>query len=279
MVGVIDVGGGMRDIYGAGAFDRFLDDGVSFDCCVGVSAGSGNLISFLAGQRGRAYRFYCTYSFRKQYMSIGNFIKDGSYINFNYPYDVISVASGEDPLDYKVFSSYKGSFYITTTDAITGEAVFFDGLEMPLDCYDPIKASGTLPVVCKPRKINDNIYYDGGVAEPVPLERALEEGCDKIVLILTRPKSFRMVKGKESLASKIIRKKYPNTADALEKRAERYNATVEKAIEMEKQGKCLILAPDDCCGIDTLSKNKDNLDKLYHKGYEDAARVKEFIKK
>ena len=80
MVGVIDVGGGMRDIYGAGAFDRFLDDGVSFDCCVGVSAGSGNLISFLAGQRGRAYRFYCTYSFRKQYMSIGNFIKDGSYI-------------------------------------------------------------------------------------------------------------------------------------------------------------------------------------------------------
>lgn len=277
MTGIIDVGGGMRDIYGAGAYDRFLDDNISFDCCVGVSAGSGNLISFIAGQRDRAYRFYCEYSFRKQYMSFGNYFKNGSYIDFDYPYDKISVTSGEDPLDYNAFSLYKGKFFVVTTDAQTGEAVYFDGMNMPIDKYDPIKASGTLPVVCKPRNINNRLYYDGGVAEPVPLDKALEEGCDKIVLILTRPRNFRMIHGKESLVSKLIRGKYPDTAAALDRRAGKYNTAVERAVELEKQGKCLILAPDDCCGIDTLTKDKEKLDKLYHKGYEDAGAVKEFV--
>lgn len=277
MTGIIDVGGGMRDIYGAGAYDRFLDDNISFDCCVGVSAGSGNLISFIAGQRGRAYRFYCEYSFRKQYMSFGNYFKNGSYIDFDYPYDKISVTSGEDPLDYNAFSLYKGKFFVVTTDAQTGEAVYFDGMNMPIDKYDPIKASGTLPVVCKPCNINNRLYYDGGVAEPVPLDKALEEGCDKIVLILTRPRDFRMIHGKESLASKLVRGKYPDTAAALDRRARKYNTAVERAVELEKQGKCLVLAPDDCCGIDTLTKDKEKLDKLYHKGYEDAGAVKEFL--
>ena len=36
MTGVIDVGGGLRGIYGAGVFDRCIDDGVKFDYCIGV---------------------------------------------------------------------------------------------------------------------------------------------------------------------------------------------------------------------------------------------------
>ncbi len=277
MVGVIDVGGGMRDIYGAGVFDRLLDDGVEFDCCIGVSAGSANLSSFLSKQRGRTYRFYNGYAFRKEYMSWSNFRKCGSYIDFNYVYGVLSGTPGEDSLDYEALSSYTGRYLIAATYAVNGGVCYFDGGKMPLNNYDPIKASCSIPLVCKPWVIDGEEYYDGGVAEPVPLEKAMEEGCDKIVLILTRPKSFRMIKGKESLASKLIRKKYPNTADALDRRSEKYNSAIEKALELERQGRCLIVAPDDCCGIDTLSKNKDNLDKLYNKGYEDAAKVKEFV--
>jgi predicted patatin/cPLA2 family phospholipase len=73
MTGVIDVGGGLRGIYGCGIFDRLMDDGISFDYCIGVSAGAANLTSYLSGQRGRNYRFYMEYAFRKQYMSAGIF--------------------------------------------------------------------------------------------------------------------------------------------------------------------------------------------------------------
>jgi len=37
-IGVVDVGGGLRDIYGAGVFDFCMDNGVNFDTCAGVSA-------------------------------------------------------------------------------------------------------------------------------------------------------------------------------------------------------------------------------------------------
>lgn len=278
MTGVIDVGGGMRDIYGAGVFDRLLDDGVWFDYCIGVSAGSANLSSYLARQRGRTYRFYTDYSFRREYMSCRNFIRCGSYFDFNYVYDNLAASHGEDPLDYRVMTSYKGRYVIVLSDAVTGEAVYADGGSMLQDRYDYIKASCSIPLVCKPREIDGRKYYDGGVADPVPLDKAISDGCDRIVLILTRPREYRMALGKEGLASKLINRKYPNTARALDMRAERYNCAVEKALSLEKEGKCIVIAPDDCCGIDTLTKDREKLHRLYNKGYEDGGRVKAFVK-
>ena len=68
MIGYIDVGGGMRAVYGAGVLDRMIDDNIEFDYYIGVSAGSANIISHLGGHRGRTLRFYRDYSFRAEYM-------------------------------------------------------------------------------------------------------------------------------------------------------------------------------------------------------------------
>ena len=45
-----------------------------FDYVIGISAGSANLASFLAGQRGRNLRFFRDYSQWKAYMGLGNFL-------------------------------------------------------------------------------------------------------------------------------------------------------------------------------------------------------------
>ena len=71
MIGMIDVGGGERGAYGAGVLDFCMERGIDFDYCVGVSAGAANLSSYLAGQVGRNFAFYTTYSFRPQYMGAG----------------------------------------------------------------------------------------------------------------------------------------------------------------------------------------------------------------
>lgn len=71
---VVDVGGGLRGIYAAVVLDRCLEDDVRFSAGVGVSAGSANIASYIAGQKGRNYHFYAEYSLRKEYMSAGNFI-------------------------------------------------------------------------------------------------------------------------------------------------------------------------------------------------------------
>ena len=83
---VIDVGGGMRDVYGSGVFDFCLDNGIGFDYCIGISAGSANISSYLAGQRGRSRRFYDVYSFRKEYMGVETFLSQRSYVDLDYAY-------------------------------------------------------------------------------------------------------------------------------------------------------------------------------------------------
>ena len=62
--GIIDVGGGLRGIYGAGVMDRLMDKGIEFDYYIGVSAGAANMVSYMARQQGRNYRFYTDYSYR-----------------------------------------------------------------------------------------------------------------------------------------------------------------------------------------------------------------------
>lgn len=84
--GIIDVGGGLRGIYGAGVLDRCLEEGIHFDCCIGVSAGSANMSSYIAGQHGRNKPFYDEYSFRKEYMSVKNLVQKHSYLDLGYVY-------------------------------------------------------------------------------------------------------------------------------------------------------------------------------------------------
>ncbi|MDE6750951.1 MAG: patatin family protein [Lachnospiraceae bacterium] len=276
--GVIDVGGGFRGIYAVGVFDYCMDKKISFDLGIGISAGSANLCSYAAGQKGRNYRFYTDYGFRKQYMGLENFIKKGSYVDTDYIYGTLSNSNGEDPLDYEAFQNNSMEFYVVATNALTGQAKFFNKSDMRQDCYDILKASSTLPFVCKPYQIDGIPYYDGALGNPVPIEKAFKLGCDRVVLVLTRPEQvLRTSKQDERFAAR-IRKRYPRAAEKLCERARRYNKCVAKAQEYAKQGKVLIIAPDDTCGVDTLRRDKDSLRKLYKKGYHDARRISEFIR-
>lgn len=277
MIGIVDVGGGLRGIYGAGVFDRCLDDEINFDCCIGVSAGSANVASFLGKQKGRNYRFYHEYPFRKEYMSIGNIFRCGSFLDLNYIYSVLSNTDCEDPLDYDALSSYGGKAIVVATDAATGKAHYFENNDFARDNYNILNASSAIPIVCKPCKIDNTLYYDGGVSDPVPIQKALDEGCDKVVLVLTKPKTFRKNNGKEAALSKIVKNSQPVLSKALQSSCQKYNDAVEFALEMEKQGRCLVIAPDDCCGVDTLTRNRVRLDMLYKKGYEDGSAIKSFV--
>ena len=70
--GLVVEGGGMKCAYSAGILDRFLDEHITFDYCIGVSAGSANVASYLAGQRGRNLRFYVDHLHEPGYMGVKN---------------------------------------------------------------------------------------------------------------------------------------------------------------------------------------------------------------
>ena len=276
-IGVVDVGGGFRGIYACGVLDYCMDENIRFDLGIGVSAGSANLTSFISGQRGRNYHFYTKYGLRKQYASVWNFICKRSFIDMDYVYGTLAKHDGEDPLDYAALQENPMEFLIVATNAVTGETKYFEKQDMRQDDYDVLKASSSIPFVCKSYFIQGTPYYDGALGDPVPVEKAFELGCDRVVVLLTKPENvIRTSEQDERLAAR-IRKKYPNAAEKLCQRARRYNEGVALAQEYAKQGKALIVAPDDTCGVSTLSRNPADMKRLYEKGYADGQKVKSFI--
>ena len=276
--GVIDVGGGFRGIYAAGVLDYCMEHGIRFDLGIGVSAGSANLASYAAGQIGRNYKFYTEYAFRRQYMGIGNFIFKHSFIDMDYVYGTLCRADGEYPLDYPALRDNPMEFYVVATDAQMGQAKYFGKEDIRQDDYDIFKASSSIPFVCKPYEIQGVPYYDGALSDPVPVEKAFQLGCDRVVVILTKPEQELRTPERDEKVAARIRKKYPFAAEKLCQRAQHYSESVALSQEYAKHGKALIISPDDTCGVDTLKKDKSSLKRLYEKGYGDGARITSFLK-
>lgn len=276
-IGVVDVGGGMRGIYGAGILDSCIEQNISFDCCIGVSAGSANIVTYLAHQKGRTYRFYHQYAFRSEYMGMKNWLHTGSYINFPYIYGTLSNHNGEDPLDFAAVAASSARMIVVATEAATGQPKYFDDSDISQDDYRILMASSCVPGVDKPVEINNIAYFDGGLSDPIPIQKAFDEACERVVLILTKPLEPLQAPGKDLAIAKMIQKKYPASAECLRRRANQYNQSIKLAKEYVRQGKLLILAPNDTEGVDTLKGSPDHLDALYRKGLSDGSVIRPWL--
>lgn len=276
-IGIVDVGGGMRGIYAAGVFDFCLDAKLRFDLGIGVSAGAANLASFAAGQAHRNRRFFTQYSQRQQYMGWGNFLRKGSFLDMDYIYGVLSNSTGEDPLDYSAFMANPMEILMVAAEAESGKSRYSDKADIRKDSYDVLKASCAIPYVCMPQLVDGVPYYDGALGDPIPVEKAFELGCDRVILILTLPADTVRDSQKDRFLAGRIRKKYPQAAQCLEHRAGRYNIGVAQAKQYEEQGKLLLVAPDDTCGVTTLEREPGNLARLYEKGYQDGHKIVSFL--
>ena len=276
-IGIVDVGGGTRGIFGAGVLDRFMELGIRADHFVGVSAGSANGASYIAGQRGRNYVFYTEYAFRKEYMSLENLIRTGSYLDLDYIYGTLSNEDGEYPLDYDAMMSNPCDFEIVATNAVTGRAMYFKKDEIQRNKYDFFKASSCVPGVDKPYFVGKIPCYDGGLADPIPYKRAFRAGCDKVIVILTKPRDTIRNSGKDRALAVAIAGDYPKAAETWIGRAELYNSSIEEVCELERLGKILVIAPENIGGLKTLSQDRAALDDLYQQGLKAADAAVDFL--
>lgn len=276
--GLIVEGGGMKCAYSAGILDAFLDDNVTFDYCMGVSAGAANTVSYLAGQRGRNLRFYIEHVKDPRYISIKNLIKTGSLFGLQYIYGTLTNSTGNDPLDYDALVANPSEFHFPATNAATGKAEYFSKEDLGRDDYRGIMATCALPGFCKPISFHGNYYYDGGVADSIPVERAIADGCDKVVIIYCRPLGY--VKQPESyrfLYKKMLRK-FPNTITAIDNRHLNYRHSVEVAAKLQKEGRAFLFAPSHQVKIGTFTTDPKIMQELYDLGISDYKAQKDALR-
>ena len=276
-IGVVDVGGGLRGSFGAGVLDYCMEQGIRFDFGIGVSAGAANISSYMANQKGRNFVLYTEYFQREQYMGVKNLMHTGSYIGLDYIYSSLSDHEGDYPLDWKTIRNDPRDMMIVATDANTGLPHYFQKYDMRQDSYDPIKASCCVPVINRPYKVDGIPYFDGGLSDPVPYEKAFEAGCDKVVVILTRPEDYRRIPKNDKIIADLLHPHYPNASFAMRNRSVVYNQQVDACEYLQVQGKVCIVAPDSIGNMKTLTKDKDSIEALYYKGYEEAKSILNFV--
>ncbi len=268
MTGIVDVGGGIRGVFSSGIYDAFLDEGFTADYCLGVSAGAANLITYLAGQRGRTLTFYHEYFMRKDLLSAESFLKSGSFLNLDYLYSTLSNEGGENPLDFDSAIASPSVFKLVITRARDGKACYIDKSQFTKNDYVYLKATCCLPLVCKPISINGEHFYDGGLADPIPFRRALEDGCDRLIVILTKPAKDYLIPMEHLSLLRKIPGRYPEILRLAETLHKRNAATLEELKNLEKEGRIILVEPDDCFGMKTLTKDADAVLKMYYHGYE-----------
>lgn len=269
--GLVLEGGGMRGIYTVGVLDALLDNDVHFDYCIGVSAGAGNAVSYLSGQRGRGLRVNTQYVKDKRYIGIDPILHKRSVFGLDFIYDTIPQEL--DPFDYDAFFRDKTEFYTVVTDAETGEAVYFGKDKLVGTDFTPLKASAALPMFTPPVEFEGRKYFDGGAADSIPVERALKDGCDRLLIVRTRPRDY--VKKPESLRHVYTRvlREYPNMITALDTRHLRYNESLRLCRELEEAGKAVVIAPEYPLSVDKFSTDTEKLEHCYYEGLRDAKHV------
>ncbi len=276
-VGLVLEGGAMRGLYSAGVLDIFLDHEIHVDTILGVSAGACFGCNLFSKQRGRVLRYQQRFAGDPRNVSIRSLIKTGDIVNKEFAYYV--VPTQYDVFDEEAFEAHGGEYWVVVTNVETGEAEYMLMHNLLRD-IEMMRASASMPFCSKFVPIDGKNYLDGGIADSIPVRKALEMGFDKTIVVLTQPASYR----KKPMSKAMIRAfyhKYPNLCKTLEERHERYNAQSDDVIQLEKEGKIFVIRPDEPLDIKRLEKDPAELERVYNIGLADGekwiAALKEYL--
>ena len=273
--GLILEGGTFRPIFSAGVMDALLENDIMFPYCIGVSAGITNGFSYISKQNGRNLEILMNHRNDKRYMGRRNFIKCKSLFGLDFVYD--EIPNKLYPFDWGTFHSYEGTILVGVTNTTTGKSEYLDGKELDLK-YTMLRATCAMPIFFPAIKWREQFYYDGGLADPIPVKKSIRDGNQKNLIILTRPKGYMKTYSHENeIAIRLLRKKYPKLEAVIKNRHNIYNETVAFCEKLEQEGKAVILRPE--YPLNSMEKNIDIIHKNYQHGYEKAKEKMEEIKK
>ncbi|MGB3366628.1 MAG: patatin family protein [Acidaminobacteraceae bacterium] len=267
-------GGAMRSIYSIGILDTLIKSNYyDFDMCIGVSAGSTALASYLAGMHKRSYRVTTEYSTRKNFISKRNFIKGGHYMDLDWLWNYCEI---HDPLDIDLILKRKINFFVGVTSASTGNSEYLSFTKN--NGADLLKASCALPIAYKnPVKVEDFMYFDGGISDPIPIEEAIKLGANEIIVIRSRKKEFEM-ENKKNKVQKFMLRKYSKINESLSRRSTRYNDSIKLIRKEDKNVKIIEINPPGEFRSSRFTTDKEILNLDYELGIKSGYELLDILK-
>lgn len=260
-------GGATRGVFTSGALDYLMEKDFYTSYVIGVSAGSCNAVGYVSKQPGRTrdcmiqkdkeYSYY--YGFRK-------FIKEKSLMDMDMVFD--RYPNEIYPFDYDTYFASDIECEIVTTNCVTGRAEYMAEDSDKQRLMKICRASCSMPLICPMVNVDGIPYLDGGLADSIPIERAMEIGNGKSIVILTRNPGYRKKMPSRATVQLYRRayKKYPNLIRSIVNRSIVYNRTMKLLEQQEAEGKIFVLRPL-IPTVSRLEKDYDALMHFYEHGY------------
>lgn len=274
--GLILEGGALRGLFSAGVIDVMMENNITFDGLIGVSAGAAFGCNYKSRQIGRAIRYNMRFCNDPRFSGIRSLIKSGDIYNAEFAYGEVPLV--HDPFDFETYRANPMDFYVVCTDIQSGEAIYHKYLGYDDHGFDWVRASASMPLVSNIVEIDGLKLLDGGIADSIPLKKFEEMGYEKNVVVLTQPYDY--VKEKNSLLPlmKLKYKEYPKMLQAMEKRHIIYNETLSYIKKMENVGKIFVIRPEKTLKIKKVEKNPNKLKEVYDIGRNTAITLIDDLK-
>lgn len=274
--GLVMEGGAMRGMFTAGILDVFMENGISFDGAIGVSAGATFGCNFKSRQIGRAIRYNKRFAHNWRYCSIRSLIFTGDLYGADFCYN--QLPNKLDIYDLETYRSNPMEFYCVASDCVTGKPVY-----KKLETCDEkdliwMRASASMPLVSRVVEVDGYKLLDGGMTDSIPLKYFESIGYNKNVVILTQPRNFTKKNSSLMGLMKIFLRKYPEIVKAMGRRSEVYNQETQEIFKKADTGEIFLICPEQSLGISRTENNPDELQRVYDEGRRTALAKLEEIK-
>lgn len=265
---IILEGGAKRGIFTSGVLDYLIEKDTYFSDVIGVSMGACNALGYVAGQRERTKNCIIIHNREDDYvngpirMLRKKSLMDMDMIFNEFPYKI-------HPFDFAAYFQSPMNCEIVATNCLTGAAEYLSEKQDEHRLMQITRASSSLPLLSQMTPVDETPYLDGGLADSLPLKRAMAIGNKKIVLVLTRNYGYRKEPTKKGL-NRMYRKmykEYPALLKTLQWRNEHYNQALTKIEQLELAGQIFVIRPQ-VHPVSRLEPNNEKLERFYQHGYE-----------
>ncbi len=234
-------GGATRGVFTSGVLDYLMEQGLYTSHVIGVSAGACNGVDYVSRQIGRTrdcmihkereYSYY--YGFRK-------FIREKSLMDMDMIFD--RYPNEYFPFDYDTYFNSEMECEMVTTNCETGQAEYMTERQDKARLMKICRASCSMPLVAPIVNVDGTPYLDGGLADSIPVGRAIELGNKRIIVVLTRNPGYRKKPTSQAVADLYRRayKKYPELVRVTIRRNYEYNRQIRLVEQLEREGKIFV---------------------------------------
>lgn len=263
-------GGGLRGYYSSGVMEAFLEKDILFPYIVGVSAGAANALSYISGQAMRSRQIIENYVVNPHYVSKRNLIFKGSMFDFEYIFRTIP--EKYVAFDWNAFNAQETRLLTGTMNCADGKTVWFEKEDITPP-FVATTASCSLPILTKPQHFMGYELMDGGVSDPIPIEKSIADGNTFHVIILTQNEGYRKEAPGYNKYLPLVMKKYPAVAEAMQCRHEVYNRQLELCENLEKEGKAIIIRPQEPVRVSRTGADLATLLALHDEGLKEGREL------